>query len=275
MYLFKEFFVKKALLISMVASAYLSTTLLAQDEDNHPVINEVITHQSKSGFFIGGGIGLGGSNKGKSNLMPISPDSIPNLDALGTHYKATFFTLDLNLLGGYQYYFDKNQKHAIRTNLVFGFSSKNDIANGSLDNFVHKTDTIYTNFLGFNFSINADYLYDFWEKGEQTIGASLGLGYKYNAGFISSLTSPDKEFNEDIISFSKAAKGGRITYHSITPRIGVHYYLGRHQFEFLTSLEPVLYSKDTYQATGTMGTGYLLYQHKFFYNFNLNYSYRF
>lgn len=31
--------------------------------------------------------------------------------------------------------------------------------------------------LVFNLAVSADYLYDFWEKGDQTLGISAGLGY--------------------------------------------------------------------------------------------------
>ena len=264
--------IKKTLLAAAFTSIYASNLLAqesnlasvlvseAQKEDNHKPATEKL---DKTGFFIGGGIGLGGSDKNKIKLSSIGREAGEGWAlANGTYVNNTFFTTDINIIGGYQKYFGEAQKQGVRGVFQIGFSTKINVSTGGAQ---------YTTLSGFNIAISADYLYDFWESGKQTLGVSAGLGYKYNAGFVSSLD--DKKTDNAII---KTILGSRIDYHSITERIGIHYYYGRHQIECLLSLEPVIGGRDSFDYTGPdYPPTRVRYTNSFYYNFNLNYTYRF
>lgn len=270
--------IKKALLVTVFTSIYASN-LLAQDvetQDNQPIDQIVVEKLNKTGFFIGGGIGLGGSDNGKIRLS----DKTYGQDGFiedNSYYRNTFFTTDINITGGYQKYFGEAQKQGIRGVLQIGFSTKINAAAGyNEDKLYNPNEKIKHSFNGFNIALSTDYLYDFWESGKQTLGVSAGLGYKYNAGFVGSLSVGNNSTgyrNGDIKNF--LAK--YIDYHSIIERIGIHYYYGRHQIELLASLEPVIAkSKDSlYYYEKDLGTTKLFYTNSFYYNFNLNYTYRF
>lgn len=255
-------------LISMCVSNLLAqesnltsdTKIEAQKEDNHKPATEKL---DKTGFFIGGGIGLGGSDNGKIRITSIGKEAGEEgtFDS-GTYVNNTFFTTDINITGGYQKYFGEAQKQGVRGVFQAGFSIKTNVSTGGAQ---------YTTLSGFNIAISADYLYDFWASGKQTLGVSAGLGYKYNAGFLGSLD--DKKTGILII---KTILGSRIDYHSITERIGIHYYYGRHQIECLLSLEPVIGGRDSFDYTvPDYPPTRVRYTNSFYYNFNLNYTYRF
>ena len=278
--------IKKTLLAAAFTSIYASnllaqesnlapdTKIEAQKEDNHKPATEKL---DKTGFFIGGGIGLGGSDNGKIRLTSKETYSQDSFFEDNTYYRNTFFTTDINIIGGYQKYFGEAQKQGVRGVLQIGFSTKITAAAGyNEDKLYDPNEKLKHSFNGFNIALSTDYLYDFWESGKQILGVSAGLGYKYNGGFVGSFSVGSNNTgyrNWDIKDF--LAK--YIDYHSIIERIGIHYYYGRHQIELLVSLEPVIAkSKDSlYLDEKDLGTDRLFYTNSFYYNFNLNYTYRF
>ena len=269
-----------------VASIFLAmSTFLVADENTEKKTNKEELQKTttpppsrinseKSGFFLGGGIGLGGSEMGRIAIeesgSSIDIGVLPN-----QFYNAGYFTFDLNAIGGYQWYFDSKQKQGLRGIVQLGFSSRTGLGKDGLVGGKSIGRTQNTDFLGLNIAISADYIYDFLEMNNgQTLGASVGLGYKYNAGFLSDLHLSTATKQETETLFNQL-KGNRIAYHSITPRIGIHYYMGKHQFEFLTSIEPVIGGKNNFKVSDNGASPYMVYQNKIFYNFNLNYTYRF
>ena len=271
--------IKKTLLAAAFTSIYASN-LLAQDvetQDNQPIDQIVVEKLNKTGFFIGGGISLGGSDNGKIRLTSNKTYLEDGFVEDNTYYRNTFFTTDINIIGGYQKYFGEAQKQGVRGVFQIGFSTKINAASGyNEDKLYDPNEKLKHSFNGFNIALSADYLYDFWESGKQILGVSAGLGYKYNGGFVGSFSVGNNSTgyrNEDIKKF--LAK--YIDYHSIIERIGIHYYYGRHQIELLASLEPVIAkSKDSlYYYEKDLATGKFFYTNSFYYNFNLNYTYRF
>ena len=129
-------------LISMCASNLLAqesnlapnTKTEAQKEDNHKPATEKL---DKTGFFIGGGIGLGGSDKNKLKFSNIGREAgeegtVDN----GTYVNNTFFTTDINIIGGYQKYFGEAKKQGVRGVFQIGFSTKSNVSTGGAESVI-------------------------------------------------------------------------------------------------------------------------------------------
>ncbi len=142
---------------------------------------------SKSGAFIGLGMGLGGSSEGKIKwqVIPVATSGTASAQVT-TPWRNQWFSFDFNILGGYQYYL--NETHGIRGALSLGTGIRNNLNTDAfcINNPASATGASCGYFgeklTTFNLGLTADYLFDFYNHGDTSIGASLGLGYGFNGG---------------------------------------------------------------------------------------------
>lgn len=211
---------------------------------------------SKNGGFIGVEGVLGGVDvnfnyyeqdtcDGKTQCSEIIPMTASNT------------TFDLGLMGGYQHYFGKSQRHGIKVSahLYSGFGNSWQLSSidpllggkGSID------DIKYTiSYVPVKFGFDVKYLYDFFERGKHTLGLNVGLGYEFDS-YVNG-KSEDDGFKEDI---------DNIFLNSFYPVVGLHYYYGHHQFELMYRFGGILDelgSKQVYYYSEPLTTGmnYLL-----------------
>lgn len=182
---------------------------------------------SKSGFFLG----IEG-NFGESTLKVkhtfSSGAGFEDGNTLSSH-----FAFDGGLKLGYQHYFGEKQSLGIRFSAYGGagvpLKTKTTInGNGNGEKRFFES-----SYLPIKAGVDLDFLWDFFEKEEHTLGLTLGVGYRFN--YYLSLEKTQNVFvtngtlhenpNLQNINFQN-------TYlHDFYPQIGLHYYLGHHQFE--------------------------------------------
>lgn len=167
---------------------------------------------SKNGGFIGVEGVLGGADI-----------SILNDENIFVNKSNT--TFDLGLVGGYQHYFGKSQRHGIKVSahLYSGFGSDWTL---SFDYQTSETSTIIKtgniSYVPVKFGFDVKYLYDFFERGKHTLGLNVGLGYEFDS-YVNGKSEVDG-FKEDF---------DNIFLNSFYPVVGLHYYYGHHQFELM------------------------------------------
>ena len=248
-----------------------------------------VEKKTKTGILVGVELGLGGgSGKGQTKENQIIPDEDV---VFGTgYYDISPFNFNAKIFGGYQKYFGENETFGfnVKGSLGFGFLH-NSFADykviyddGSIDPGSGKTSFI-SNYIPLSIGIEANFLYDFFQKAEHTVGLNVGLGYSFVYGANVSMSMPNKTKIENFPTFSEVYKSSfkdkNIYYSLISPKIGIHYYYGRHQVEFNFSFDKAFgETKNVNQFDyGSFGEETFTIKTKpnYFYTFNLSYAYRF
>lgn len=150
------------------------------------------------------------------------------------------FTFDGGIKLGYQHYFDKEalgikQAYGISTNLSFGVGTPINgetymtfIPQDPLDpqNFSY---IFKASYLPIRVGLDVNFLWDFLQRGEHTLGLTVGLQYKfsYYKNTKAELGNSDGAISPEV-NTSNAYDD--IMLHSFVPQIGLHYYYGNHQF---------------------------------------------
>ena len=214
--------------------------------------------KTKTGILVGVELGFGGgSGKGEIKESQVIPEE-GVIHGTG-YYDISPFNFNAKIFGGYQKYFGENETFGfnVKGSLGFGFLHY-DFANykviyddGSIESGSGKTSFI-SNYIPLSVGVEANFLYDFFQKAEHTIGLNVGVGYSF-------------VYN--------------ICYSLVSPKIGIHYYYGRHQVEFNFSFDKAFgeiksansfYNSDFIEQIFTIKT-----KPDYFYTFNLSYAYRF
>lgn len=145
------------------------------------------------------------------------------------------FAFDGGVKIGYQHYFDKEalgvkQAYGISTNLYIGVGTP---INGetymtliSPQNFSY---IFRASYLPIRTGLDVNFLWDFLQRGEHTLGLTVGLQYKFSyykntkaeLANAEGATAPE-------VNTSNAYDD--MMLHSFMPQIGLHYYYGNHQF---------------------------------------------
>lgn len=166
---------------------------------------------SKNGGFIGVEGVLGGAD------ISILVDSSILVSKSNT-------TFDLGLMGGYQHYFGKSQRHGIKASahLYSGFGSDWTLSFDYKTDVSTMTKTGNVSYVPVKFGFDVKYLYDFFERGKHTLGLNVGLGYEFDS-YVNGKAEADG-FKQDF---------DNIFLNSFYPVVGLHYYYGHHQFELM------------------------------------------
>lgn len=191
--------------------------------------------QQKSGFIVGVEVLFGQINTQEE----ISKNKAPNQSVMGRFF------------GGYQHYFDEN----------LGIRALGAIQDGTPVNVEIAPDQSNTlikeNILSFWIGTELDMLWDFYSKGDHTLGLSLGLGYNFEI------------YRDRKVTYNNAIYPLPQFYqHNLYPIIGLHYYYDQHQFGI------------NYRFIGTLNSAIkevqvqnLRFQTKITYDNFLNFSY--
>ncbi|WP_104697998.1 MULTISPECIES: hypothetical protein [unclassified Helicobacter] len=242
---------------------------------------EMKDKKTKTGILAGIELGLGGGNgNGK-----VRQENIPFLTPGYTHYDITPFIFNTKVFGGYQKYFGKDEK--------LGFNVKGSLGVGYLHHKFDNTKTIVddgkvegknpsydfaTSYMPLSFGVEANFLYDFWERNEHTLGLNVGLGYSFVYGINTNITPlPDIGLSSSVLN---GITDKNIYYSLISPKVGIHYYYGRHQLEFNFSFDTAFGETKNVNVYDLMPSVkgvklFFITNPNYFYTFNLSYAYRF
>ena len=282
----------KQIILGSLALGYL----LAQENDGRltretsreallePQVLERI-EMSKTGMLVGvelaGGVGIG---KGKmvEQKLPLTQQTPPtgllsNLNALALHTR---------LVVGFQKYFGARE--------LLGFDIKGKVGTGYLS-IKHEGHSIMRNgkfepvgdsgigiesaYIPYTLGLEANLLYDFWNRGEQSIGVSVGVGYDFVYGANTKLGFSNSMLQGILDPYFGSYTDKNISYSVISPKVGLHYYLGKHQFAGTLSLDKALGTSPNINfvfsrtAQGVRET--LFTEPNLFFTLNLSYAYRF
>ncbi|PAF46207.1 hypothetical protein BKH46_08490 [Helicobacter sp. 12S02634-8] len=236
-------------------SAMLSMLFSASFGTQAPQTNTPFADKDpKSGFFAGIDLSLANFSYSDSG-SPISIDS---------EIRTSF---NYGLKGGYQLYF--NPRHGVRIGAHLNMGSYNVYDKGTNTTTYTSTPTLeYDNkasYYGLRYGIDVDYLYDFYNAHQTSIGLSAGFGYElanFLGGKITSVTTP-------ITPTAKTPATIRTTKNSLFGtgayfNLGTHYYFLNHQVELGLRIPLNIFFPINYAANGTTknviaGTPYYQY----------------
>lgn len=279
--------IKKVMLILLATSFLVAqdTNLEVVDSDNkmnkESQILEIKERKTKTGILVGVELGLGG---GRGNSK-VRQENIASQTPGYTYYDITPFVFNTKVFGGYQKYFGKDE--------ILGFNVKGSIGVGYLHYKLDNTKTIVddgsvigknpdydlaTSYMPLSFGVEANFLYDFWERKEHILGLNVGLGYSFVYGVNTNITPlPNIGLSSSVL---KGISDKNIYYSLISPKIGIHYYYGRHQVEFNFSLDAAFgetKNVNFYDLALNPGKVKMIFitNPDYFYTFNLSYAYRF
>lgn len=227
-----------SMLLAQDATQEQSTLQDSQDSQQEQLQYQVITPaQQKSGFIVGIEVLFAKTNTSET----ISKQSGSNSSIMGRFF------------GGYQHYIDEN----------LGIRALLAIQDGTPINVDYSINskTISENILPFWIGTEFDVLWDFYSKGDHTLGLSLGLGYNFEIYHNRKATINNSDY--PLPQFYQ---------HNLYPILGLHYYYDQHQiginYRFIGTLNSAI------QATSTQN---IPFKTKVTYEdyLNFSYSYRF
>lgn len=125
--------------------------------------------------------------------------------------------------GGYQFY--GSLKHGMRLGTYLSMGSHGEDTNTS-------TESVNMNYFGLRYGIGVDYLYDFYDNANMTLGFSVGLGYELANHFVKYKRStyssgggrPGSATTNTDVNFKVFGGGSQL-------RLGAHAYFLNHQIE--------------------------------------------
>ena len=241
---------------------------------------------TKDGFFVGVDWSLGQGVGSAEGMSALTEDGEIDLDteARGFFNNKTL-TNSAKLLLGFQRYSARNP--------ALGFNIKAKLGAG-----LALMDSMMTHFatvLGGNIPISqgaekvtslqiplalgveSNFLYDFFERGAHTLGLSLGLGFEVAYSKAVQASIKKYSFSE---FFKEAFERNGMSYALLSPKVGLHYYYGHHQFGMDMSFDKVL-NKSLFglqietPIANTMLEQTLSTKLNYFFTLGFNYAYRF
>lgn len=201
---------------------------------------QVLTRaQQKSGFILGIEALFG---------EVITTEELSGQSATNASVMGRFF-------GGYQHYFDENL--GIRALVSIQDSTPTNVEIISNSN----NTPIKENILAFWLGSELDMLWDFYSKGDHTLGLNGGLGYNFEIYYDRKVT-----LNNTVYALPNFYQ------HNLYPVLGLHYYYDQHQFginyRFIGTLNSAIKEASAQNIKFKTKITYENY-------LNLSYSYRF
>lgn len=182
--------------------------------------------KEKSGFTFGIEANFGSSQISQYSILSM-------VLVRETTYGLDSFAFDGGITFGYQHYFGESQKFGIGTSVYLGVGNPIEgkfgmgLENFPIDLAFYQLNTSYIP-LKMGFEVN--FLWDFWESGEHTLGLIAGAMYRF-----AYLFAKDGEIiaqdNVDGTSVSLGStKISNQMIHTFAPQIGLAYNYANHQF---------------------------------------------
>ncbi len=199
-----------------------------------------------------------------------------------TSYGVDNFAFDGGITLGYQHYFGESQKFGIGTSVYFGAGNPVEgefemgLDDFSIDLVSYQLNTSY---IPIKTGIELNFLWDFWESGEHTLGLIVGAMYRFTYLFAKDgeLIAQDR-VDGTSVSMGKLKMNNPII-HTFAPQIGLAYNYANHQFSLkyrfggiLASLSDMLSDN---VANGISIIGKVKTQIKTSDYLSIGYSYRF
>ena len=240
--------------------------------------------KSKSGFFVGFEVsGSVGNGKGKTEQWRINQTPV---FALLTDLKS--LASQSRVLLGYQKYFGKSEKVGLDAKLKLGAGMQSIehvgtllvAPNGQYETFEYDDEAgLKTFYVPLSAGLEVNLLYDFRRKAHETMGVRVGVGYEFAYGVNTHIGFRNEISQQLIGSHFNAYTDKNIFYHVISPRIGLHYYTGNHQFIMAVSFDKMLgeskNSNNAFDPPIGRVREFLITQLNFAMAFNCSYAYRF
>ena len=240
--------------------------------------------KSKSGFFVGFEVsGSVGNGKGKTEQWRINQTPV---FALLTDLKS--LASQSRVLLGYQKYFGRSEKVGLDAKLKLGAGMQSIehvgtllvAPNGQYETFEYDDEAgLKTFYVPLSAGLEVNFLYDFRRKAHETMGVRVGVGYEFAYGVNTHIGFRNEISQQLIGSHFNAYTDKNIFYHVISPRIGLHYYTGNHQFIMAVSFDKMLgeskNSNNAFDPPIGRVREFLITQLNFAMAFNCSYAYRF
>ena len=231
--------------------------------------------KSKTGLLLGVELGAS-SGKGKGVFIS---ENLFNNKPFTMMAELEPFAPQAKFMLGYQKYFDAKERFGmdIKAKAGVGFlaiSHDGETLKPNTNPFVDNDVTMITSYTTLHAGLEANFLFDFWSKDDQTLGMSFGVGYEFVYGLNSNIAFEHPIAHTIFAPRANAYTDKNISYHVISPKIGLHYYLGNHQFSGVFSFDKVL--GDNQNANRVDGkVDILVTKLDFLFGFSLGYAYRF
>lgn len=186
----------------------------------------------------------------------------------------------MNLFVGYQKYFGEKEILGFDVKVKGGIGLLSNLLmnqrayyeDGSIDERDPDLDVVFL-YVPLSAGIEANFLYDFFQKNDHTLGMSAGLGYDfvYGVNFYANRANTDA-FTEDF----KHMTDKNIILSVLSPKLGLHYYYKHHQFGLKLSFDKAFGKNTARLKDTTLGdTGNWENEFNFFITTSLSYTYRF
>lgn len=205
-----------------------------------PSLPQETPTKDKNGFTLGVELNLGSATL-MGDKYGLLNSNVAYSSFLG-NYKLENFAFDGGLNVGYQHYFDKE---ALGVKKAFGIEASFYLGIGSpiedtlSYEYTKGYPTYYkVSFLPIKTGFDVNFLWDFWQSGEHTLGMKAGLGYRLS--YFVSLKNSSNASNYWNGTYNQNFSG--LLLNEFYPQIGINYYFGQHQFSL------------TYRFGGIMST---------------------
>lgn len=242
---------------------------------------------SKDGLIVGVDWSLGRGVGGAEGTSALTEDGKPdtNTEARGFYNNKTL-TSNLKLVLGFQRYSTQNSALGFNIKAKFGL-----VGVGVMDSMMTHFESAHGDIpipqgaekvtslqIPFTLGLEGNFLYDFFESGAHALGLSVGLGFEVVHSRTLQANIRDKPSLSDV--FAEAFALNNMSYSLLSPKLGLHYFYGHHQFGIDMSFDKVLDRSFFGLQIETPIQNTILEQAlntklNYFYTLALNYAYRF
>ena len=248
------------------------------------LLNLGATEGSKDGLIVGVDWSLGQGVGSAEGVFALVIANQPVTDGSSLSFSNSTLTNSLKLFLGFQRYSAQNP--------ALGFNIKAKLGAGlaMMDSVTKSWESSGANFappqgtekatslqIPLTLGVEGNFLYDFLERGAHTLGLNVGLGVEvaYSKAVQANIRS---DFG--LTPFLKEAfERNGMSYALLSPKVGLHYYYGRHQFGMDMSFDKVLnksfFSVQLEPDPGLIVDESLNTKLNYFFTLGFNYAYRF
>ena len=243
------------------------------------------TEGSKDGLIVGVDWSLGQGVGSAEGVFALVIANQPVTDGSSLSFSNSTLTNSLKLFLGFQRYSAQNP--------ALGFNIKAKLGAGlaMMDSVMKSWESSAGSFLPpqgtegatslqipLTLGVEGNFLYDFLERGAHTLGLNVGLGVEvaYSKAAQANIRS---DFGLASFLLKEAFERNGMSYALLSPKVGLHYYYGRHQFGMDMSFDKVLnksfFSVQLEPDPGLIVDESLNTKLNYFFTLGFNYAYRF
>ena len=234
-----------------------------------------IKKSSKSGVLLGIEAGIGwGIGKSIGYYDEYTGNQLNSKGYILYDDKAAYNKM--NLFVGYQKYFGEKEILGFDVKVKGGIGLLSNLLmnqrayyeDGSIDERDPDLDVVFL-YVPLSAGIEANFLYDFFQKNNHTLGMSAGLGYDfvYGVNFYTNIIEPE---NLHLL------QNKNLILSILSPKLGLHYYYKHHQFGLKLSFDKA-FGKNITKDRDMLFNDTLNFESifNFFITTSLSYTYRF